>query len=149
MIELEFTQRSVDVPADLRLYRRLAMVCISIEECCKGNTGSFKQLHFVNSLYLDQRFREIYLEYKSRRISLKILTPSADPYLNRCVNYALGAGLLEPKPIKTSFKLMLSSRGKQFVANLKDENLAEDIFAISKQVGRISETEINNALRIG
>jgi hypothetical protein len=149
MIKLEFTQRNVDVPADLRLYRRLAMVCISAHECCKGSAASFKQLHFINSLYLDLRFREIYFEYKSRRITLKILTPSADPYLNRCVNYALGIGLLAPKPIKSSFKLMLSDSGKQFVANLKSQNLAEDIFAISQEIGKISETEINNALRIG
>ena len=124
------------------------MVCASIAECCKGNTGSFKQLHFINSLYLDPSFREIYMEYKALRISLKILTPSADPYLNRCVNYALGAELLEPKPLKGSFKLMLSNSGKQFVANLKDQHLVEDIFAVSKQIGKISETEINNALRL-
>lgn len=44
---------------------------------------------------------------------------------------------------------MLSDSGKQFVANLKGQNLAEDIFAISQEIGKISETEINNALRIG
>lgn len=148
MIELEFKQRPIDVPSDLRLYNRLAMLTISMSECCRGSTASLRQLHFLNSLYRDDKFRSLYLEFKSKKFSLKILSPSADPYLNRCINYAIGAGLVEQKKVQNGFRLTLSEKGKGFVKDLKKQKLAEGIFFLSKTFGKIPETEIEDALRI-
>lgn len=148
-IQLEFNQRPVDVPADLRLYRRLAMVCISVSECCYAKSASFRQLHFINSLILNKAFRERYLIFRSKRTSPQILAPSVDPYLNRCVNYAIGAALLEQKDVKAGFKVILTSSGIQFVANLRKEKLAFDIFSIVREIGRISEKEIDAAMQEG
>lgn len=148
MIELEFKQRPVDIPSDLRLYNRLAMLAVSMSECCRGSTASLRQLHFLNSLYIDAKFRDLYLEFKSKKFSLKILSPSADPYLNRCVAYAIGAKLIEQKKVKKGFRLILTQTGKDFVAALRKERLAADIFSLSKTFGKIPEKEIQDALRI-
>jgi hypothetical protein len=149
MIELEFHQRPVDVPSDLRLYRRLAMLCVSMSECCRSGSASFKQLHFLNSLFIDEKFRDLYLDFKLRRFSLKILCPSADPYLNRCVNYAIGAQLIEQKQIQNGFKVTLTQAGKDFVALLKDQQLASDVFDFCRRIGKISDTEVQTALTMG
>ncbi|MBY5546365.1 hypothetical protein HFO61_05910 [Rhizobium leguminosarum] len=148
-IELEFKQRPIDVPADLRLYRRLAMVCISVSECCYAKSASFRQLHFINSLIINNGFRALYLTFRSRRTSPQILAPSVDPYLNRCVNYAIGAGLLDQKDVKSGFKVSLTQMGIAFVGDLRKEELASDIFSIASEIGRISETEIDAAMKEG
>ncbi|MGD9476789.1 hypothetical protein [Shinella sp. G-2] len=148
-IKLEFNQRPVDVPPDLRLYRRLAMVCISVSECSYGKSASFRQLHFINSLIINNSFRSLYLTFKSRRTSPQILAPSVDPYLNRCVNYAIGAGLLDQKNVRSGFKVSLTPIGIDFVAKLQKEKLASDIFALAREIGRISETEIDAAMKEG
>ena len=149
MIELEFHQRPVDVPSELRLYRRLAMLCVSMSECCRGGSASFKQLHFLNSLFIDDKFRDLYLGFKLKKFSLGILCPSADPYLNRCVSYAIGAQLIEQKQIQSAFKVTLTQTGKDFVVRLKNQQLAGDVFDICRRIGKISDTEANTALGIG
>jgi hypothetical protein len=146
MIQLDFKQRPVDVPSELRLYRRLSMLCISMSECCRGSVASLRQLQFLNSLYLDEGFRVLYLDFKLNRSSLKILSPSADPYLNRCIHYAIGANLISQKEIQNGFRLMLNEEGNLFVKLLKNQKLAQDIFEISLKIGKISETEISSAL---
>jgi hypothetical protein len=148
-IELEFHQRPVDVPADLRLYRRLAMVCISISECCRAGSASFNQLHFINSLLINEDFRDLYMEFKTARFSPKILAPSADPYLNRCVNYAIGAGLLDQKGVQRGFRVELTDKGRVFVKSLRSEQLAMDVFTLAKEIGRISETEAQSVIKEG
>lgn len=146
MIQLDFKQRPVDVPSELRLYRRLSMLCISMSECCRGGTANLRQLQFLNSLYLDEAFLNLYIDFKLNRLSLKILSPSADPYLNRCIHYAIGANLIEQKKIKNGFRVVINEDGKSFVKLLKKEKLAQDIFEISSKIGKVSEPEINNAL---
>ncbi|RUV30478.1 hypothetical protein [Mesorhizobium sp. M5C.F.Ca.IN.020.32.2.1] len=148
-IEIEFTQRPVDVPADLRLYRRLAMVCISVSECCRAGSASFKQLHFINSLFINEDFRGPYMEFRSVRFSPRILAPSADPYLNRCVNYAMGAGLLDQKDVQRGFRVELTDKGTDFVKSLRSQQLAMDVFALAREVGRISENEVQTVMREG
>ncbi|TBC96381.1 hypothetical protein ELH26_21165 [Rhizobium leguminosarum] len=148
-IEIEFNQRPVDVPADLRLYRRLAMVCISVSECCRAGSASFKQLHFINSLFINEDFRSLYMEFKFARFSPRILAPSADPYLNRCVNYAIGAGLLDQKDVQRGFKVELTEKGKDFVKSLRNDQLALDVIALAKEIGKISENEVQAAMREG
>ncbi|MBI1326987.1 MAG: hypothetical protein GC136_05030 [Alphaproteobacteria bacterium] len=147
MIELEFKQRPIDVPSDLRLYRRLSMLCVSLSVCCRGGSASFKQLHFLNALMIDSKFYNLYTGFKKHKFTLKILCPSADPYLNRCVNYALGAGLVNQKKVQNSFKIELSDRGKDFVDSLKNEDLALDIFDLCKSIGKISDKEVNTLLK--
>ncbi|RYD50626.1 MAG: hypothetical protein EOP52_13705 [Sphingobacteriales bacterium] len=148
MIELEFHQRPVDVPVELRLYRRLALLTVSMAECCRAGVASFKQLHFLNSLYMDSTFRSLYFEFKHKRFSLRILSPSADPYLNRCVSYALAAGLIETKDIKSGYRVSLTENGKTFVAALKKEKYLTDVFELYYSLGKISEAEIENALQM-
>ncbi len=148
MLKLEFKQRPVDIPADLRLYRRLAMLIVSLSECCRGGTGSLKQLHFINSFYLDKNFRTLYLEFRNKKISLRILSPSADPYLNRCINYAIAADLILQKKIQTGIRFALTDSGKIFLNNLKNDGLIEDVFRMSSFLGKISETEIETALNV-
>ncbi|ANL30757.1 hypothetical protein AMC90_PC00107 (plasmid) [Rhizobium phaseoli] len=148
-IELEFHQRPVDVPADLRLYRRLAMVCISVSECCRAGSAAFKQLHFINSLFINDDFRAQYMEYRSVRHAPRVLAPSVDPYLNRCVNYAIGAGLLDQKDIQRGFKVELTDKGKDFVKALRSEQLTLDIFALARQIGKISESEVQTVVGEG
>ncbi len=147
MIELKFKQRPIDIPSDLRLYRRLSMLCISLSECCRAGSASFKQLHFINSLMMDQKFHDFYTEYKKHKFTLKILCPSADPYLNRCVNYALGAGLVKQKNVQNSFKIELSDEGREFVGLLKNEQLAADILDLCKSIGKTSDKEVNILLQ--
>lgn len=147
--ELEFTQRPIDVPADLRLYRRLAMVCISVSACCFSASASFKQIHFINTLMIDEYFRSLYLLFKKNRTSPHLLTPSLDPYLNRCVNYALGAELLSQKKIKDGFKVSLTPKGVDFLNSLKKEKLALDIFTVALEIGRVSEREVDEAMKEG
>lgn len=149
MIELEFQQRPVDIPSDLRLYRRLAMLCISISECCHGKSASFKQLHFINSLLLDKKFFDLYRSSKNTKHIPNILPSSADPYLNRCVNYAVGIGLIEQKKLKNNFKVILSERGNEFVNLLRQQNLISDIFDLCREIGKISENTVRTALKIG
>lgn len=149
MIELEFHQRPIDVPSDLRLYRRLAMLCISMSECCRGGSASFNQLHFINAVLIDERFRQLYKDFKSKKFTLKVLCPSADPYLNRCVNYAIGAGLLQQKQVQNSFKVSITDEGKSFVTHLKENGLASDVFAICSSIGKVSDSEVQTALRMG
>ena len=108
-----------------------------------------RQLHFTNSLILNSTFRYRYLAFKARETSPQILAPSVDPYLNRCVNYAIGAGLLKQKDVKSGFKVVLTPAGAAFVADLRKAELATDIFVVAKEVGRMSETEISAALREG
>jgi len=147
MIELEFKQRPIDVPSDLRLYRRLSMLCISLSVCCRGGSASFKQLHFINALMLDPKFYNLYAGFKKHKSTLKILCPSADPYLNRCVNYALGSDLIRQKKVQNSFKVELSDKGKDFVVSLKNEELAADVFGLCESIGKISDKEVNTLLK--
>ena len=146
MIELKFNQRPVEVPSDLRLYRRLSILCISLSECCRGNSASFKQLNFINALIMNQNFLSIYIDYKKNKIPLKNLCPPADPYHIRCVNYAMGVGLVNQKKIKYTFKVELSEYGRDFVDSIKKEELVTDVFDHCKGIGTISEKEINSIL---
>jgi hypothetical protein len=88
------------------------------------------------------------MEFKLSRSTLKVLSPSADPYLNRCVNYAIGAGLVGQKKIKNGFRVELLLNGKEFVRRLLEQKLAEDIFSISTEIGKISGSEIQRALSL-
>lgn len=148
MAELDFLQRPIDISSDLRLYRRLAMLVISLSECCRGNTGSLRQLHFINSFYLDDKFQELYLTFREGYLPLKILSPSADPYLNRCINYALGAEIIEQKKIQNGYRLILTKKGEVFLENLKELELANDLFALSRTLGKLSDTDINKVVNI-
>lgn len=144
MIELEFNKRPIDIPADLRLYRRLAMLCISIHKCSKDNSASFKQLHFFNTLLLNKKFLENYRRIKNKKSNsnLNILSPSIDPYLNRCVNYAIGANLVEQIRTRKNYKIHLTLSGQSFVQYLEEEEIMNNIFTLCDELGKILEQSI-------
>jgi len=147
--ELEFTQRPKSLSPDLRLYRRLGMLCISLSKCSTGQAASFKQLHFINSLFIDESFRRLFLAFRAKDHPAGLLSPSVDPFLNRCVNYAIGAGLVVQKEAKGGFRIKLAADGKVFVDKLKREKLVEDLFSIAETVGKVPVTEIDNSIGEG
>jgi hypothetical protein len=148
MLELNFQQRPVDVPVDLRLYRRLAILIIAIGKCCPGQSASLRQLHFYNALFIDPDFYDSYLKFKKNDFFMGVLSPSADPYLNRCIGYAIGLNLIKQKIIQNGFRLVITQEGKQFLKNLEEYKLTKDIFMQAEFVGKIPETEIKRAIRM-
>ncbi len=148
MLELNFQQRPVDVPVDLRLYRRLAILIIAIGKCCPGQSASLRQLHFYNALFIDADFYDSYIKFKKNDLFIGVLSPSADPYLNRCIGYAIGLDLIEQKIIKNGFRLVITQEGKHFLKNLEENRLTKDIFMQAEVVGKIPETEIKRAIRM-
>lgn len=148
MLELNFQQRPVDVPVDLRLYRRLAILIIAIGKCCPGQLASLRQLHFYNALFIDPDFYDSYIRFKKNDIFKGILSPSADPYLNRCIGYAIGLNLIAQKVIKNGFRLVITQEGRCFLKSLEENGLAKDIFMQAELVGKIPETEIKRAIRM-
>ena len=147
--QLEFESRPHSVLPDLRLYRRLAILCISLSKCCRAKTASFKQLHFINSLFLDEKFRELFIAFRSNEAHLGMLSPSVDPYLNRCVNYGIGANLIGQKDVKAGFRVTLLKEGELFVKQLKKQEITSDIFNIASNIGLVADTEISSAIRMG
>lgn len=148
MLKLNFQQRPVDVPVDLRLYRRLAILIIAIGKCCPGKSASLRQLHFYNALFIDPDFYNSYLRFKKNDFFMGVLSPSADPYLNRCIGYAVGLNLIAQKIIKNGFRLIITPEGELFLKSLEEHGLTKDIFMQAELVGKIPETEIKRAIRM-
>jgi hypothetical protein len=148
MLELNYQQRPVDVPVDLRLYRRLAILIIAIGKCCPGQSASLRQLHFYNALFIDFDFYDSYIKFKNSHLFIGVLSPSADPYLNRCIGYAIGLNLISQKIIQKGFRLEVTQEGKDFLKRLEVSGLAKDILVRSELVGKIPETEIKRAIRM-
>jgi hypothetical protein len=57
--------------------------------------------------------------------------------------------LIEQKQIQNGFKVTLTQGGKDFVALLKDRQLASDVFDFCRRIGKISDTEVQTALTMG
>ncbi|TJW90368.1 MAG: hypothetical protein E5X43_17405 [Mesorhizobium sp.] len=61
----------------------------------------------------------------------------------------MGAGLLDQKDVQRGFRVELTDKGTDFVKSLRSQQLALDVFALAREVGRISENEVQTVMREG
>ncbi|MBN8646759.1 MAG: hypothetical protein J0L55_02305 [Caulobacterales bacterium] len=142
IVNATFSIRARGISSDLRLFGRLTILLISIDRCCWRKVANLEQLHILNTLFLKARNGENYL---NRDISDNpgAFNFNIDPYLNKCIQYALAYGLIERTTSKSGYSLFLTTKGTEYLKVLQDSGEIDEYMDIGMRIGVLTRSEIN------
>jgi hypothetical protein len=90
-----FSDRRVDLPADLRPAWRIGIIVLLMKLCCRESKARFRQLHVLNWGVRNRRNRDLLMRAVSNDVPIDTVLVRIEPSLNRAVDLALGEGLIE------------------------------------------------------
>lgn len=137
-----FRGRPEAIPGDLRPLWRVGLVLLMLGLASRGGRSSFARLHVLNWALRTKEGRDALLSVFEGRRDPSVVVVRIEPSLNRAVDFAHGAGLLEKEKGRA---ISLTEPGKAKVKQiLKDEYLfrSERLFLAS--IGkRLTEKLVN------
>lgn len=114
-----FRRRPRDLPGDLRVVWRVALIVLILGECSRGQKASLKKLHALNWICYSAENRERFKAVIEGHSQPDDLIMRIEPSLNRAIEFAVGEHLAE---WINGNRVKLTSHGKSFLESIKAGN---------------------------
>lgn len=147
-VPIVFQHRPTSIPADLRPGWKIGIILLLLRKCCRQNTSSFGRLHVLSWGVRSKDSRLALSKTSNGNMPLDALIVRIEPSVNRAVDYAIGAGLIERL---SKDRLKLTSAG---IAFADEVDRRKDLFITEKQfmdaIGKkITESLVNQIFKKG
>lgn len=138
-----FQRRPRDLPGDLRVAWRVALVVLILGESSVGKKASLRKLHALNWICHSGDHRNRFLSIVEGRALPDDLLIRIEPSLNRAIDFAVGEGLVEW--IKGN-RIKLTEKGITFLQKIAaDEGcMVDEIQFLRKIRTEVTETNLES-----
>lgn len=133
-VQIEFRERPVPLPAPLRLYWRVVLLCLILRDASRAGTSTLRRLHVLNWALRSPSARHNLLAVVDGRRRPEDVIVRFDPTLSIVLDFASAELLVERL---SGGRVRLTDKGERLVKSVRKENSAlEDERHFLESIGK-------------